>query len=275
LVRLHPRKVQIDEDETGDPVFSVTPRGGGKKILPRRDVVFVPFAMQQDGVRPISAVQIGKEAIALGIVLETMEANFTKRGMRPSGFVHVPKEIGGKALDNIREILKQQFQGAGNTGHVPLLSGGAEFKQLEIKLADQQFISLREFQISEICRVLSLTPTMLMQFTRATYSNSESMGLQFLQTCLASWAQKFEEALSVALIPMDQREKLFVDADFNGLAKVDLSARANAYAQFRSAGILSANECRAMEGRGPVPGGDSYDNPFTSTGPKNSKKNEA
>lgn len=268
LIRLDPRKVQIEEDEaTGEAKFSITPKGDQKRILPRRDVVFVPF--QLDGIKPVSAVHLGREAIALGIVLESMAANFVKRGMRPSGTVSVPTGISDKALNNLREIIAAQFSGVHHAGHTPILPNGAEYKSFEIKLTDAQYLQLREHQIVECARVLSLPPMMLQHYGRVTWGNAEAMGLQYLQTCLASWAQKFEEALTVALIPMDQRDKFFIEADFNGLAKVDLSARANAYAQFRSAGILSANECRAMEGRGPVPGGDSYSNPYTDTGSKN------
>lgn len=56
-----------------------------------------------------------------------------------------------------------------------------------------------------------------------------------------------------------------IEAVADDMLAVDHVGRANAFIQYRSMGVLTANEVRATMNRPPLPGGDELQNPFTTT----------
>lgn len=56
-----------------------------------------------------------------------------------------------------------------------------------------------------------------------------------------------------------------IEAVADDMLAVDHVGRANAFSQYRSMGVLTANEVRATMNRPLLPGGNELQNPFTTT----------
>jgi HK97 family phage portal protein len=108
-----------------------------------------------------------------------------------------------------------------------------------------------------------------MDYSRATWSNSEQMARQLVDFTLKPWLDAWESAYRRVLLSDDDRTGYNIEFVLDELLKGDTAARAAAYAQFRSAGVYTANEIRALENLPSRPDGDELGNPYTSatTGP--------
>ena len=82
-----------------------------------------------------------------------------------------------------------------------------------------------------------MPPSMLFQLDRATWSNAEQMGREFLTFTLEPWLRVIEAALSRALLSREERRTHRVLLDRDDLTRADLTARATAISSLISAKV--------------------------------------
>ena len=167
------------------------------------------------------------------------------------------------AIANIKAAW-DATHGGGRSGGTAIVVNGT-WKPVVLTSVDSQFHEMRAFAVAEIARVFRVPPVLLQDYGRATWSNSSEMGRQFLTYCLTPWLKRIEAEARIKLLQPGEHDSHVVEVLVDDLLRADTAARATAYAQFRSAGILTANEIRAMENRPPIAGGDVLQNPYTAT----------
>ena len=72
-------------------------------------------------------------------------------------------------------------------GRTAILFDGMDFTPFTFNSTDAQFLENRKFQIQEIARAFNIPSPMLGDLERATWSNSEQKGREFLSYTLAPW----------------------------------------------------------------------------------------
>ncbi|WP_377190996.1 phage portal protein [Ruegeria meonggei] len=257
LHRLEPGKVQRDQEPDGEPFFRVSTDAGQVRIS-YRDVLRIEAV---GGVAPIT---LGREAIALAISLENHIATSLKNGARVSGVITSPKTM---PIEAIKKFIKEWvFQHNGmNSGGVAVLDEGRQYQPIAMTLADAQFAENRLEQISEIARVFRVPPTMLFELSRGTWSNTEEMFRQFHTVTLKPWLKDWTDSYAQCLLTPEEQDDAYFEAVTDDLLTTDTAARAAAYGQYRSMGVLSANDVRAGLNLPPREGGDELSNPYTTT----------
>lgn len=259
LIPLSPQAVTI-EFEAREPRFVVR-EGSGKRTLHHRDVLHIPAF---GGAAPI---YLAREAIALALVLEQHAARLFANGARPSGIVSFTGNMPAEALTKAKAAW-QAAHGGSKTGGTAVMDNGAKFQQLVLNSVDAQFAEMRAFQIVEIARAFRVPPVLLMDYARATWSNSEEMGRQFLQFTLLPWLRTWEAAYRRVLLSPEERDIFSIEFVVDDLLRADTASRAAAYSQFRSMGVMTANDVRRRENLPAIEGGDELQNPFTTPGLK-------
>jgi HK97 family phage portal protein len=273
LMRLDPRTVGVEIDATtGEPWYVV----GGKtgRRYGWRDILHVPCPLSLDGASGLPPVRSGREAIALALVLEEHAARLFGNGARPSGILKAPGRLTAEVAERIKASWNAAHSGP-NSGRTAVLEEGMSFETIALSAVDAQFAEMRSFQISEIARVFRVSPVFLMEYGRATWSNSEEMARQFLQFTMLPWLREWEGAYRRVLLSDEERRTYTIEFVVDDLLRADTATRANAYSQFRAMGVMTANEVRARENLPPIEGGDVLANPFTTTNPTGAPANDA
>ncbi len=211
-----------------------------------------------------SPVSLARESIGLSMQLERHAAGLFGSGARPAGLVSFKDRLQPQAIVNAATAFTAMLE-SGKTKGTAFLDGGAEYHQLVLSSVDSQFIELTAFQILQIARAFRVPPQMLYDLSRATWSNGEQMGREFLVYTLEPWLRALEGALRLALFSAEEYPTHRVYFERDDLTRADLGTRAAAYSSLRASGIVNANEVRAWEGMPPYDGGDSFDNPNTSS----------
>jgi HK97 family phage portal protein len=263
--RLDPRAVSILVDDlTGEPAYRVS-SGSAQRDLAREDVLHIP-AFSLDGVKGVSPVHLAREAIALTLVLEQHASRLFANGGRPSGILKFPGKLDPASAGRMKESWQAAHAGS-NAGGTAIIEQDGDFRQLAFSSVDAQFMELRTFQTIEIARAFRVPPSMLFELGRATWGNAEEMGRVFYQLTLLPWLRTWTDALSRLLLSADERKTHAIEFVVDDLMRADTAARAAAYAQLRAAQVLTANECRALENRPALAGGDTLSNPNITTTP--------
>ncbi|NDW43651.1 phage portal protein [Ruegeria sp. PrR005] len=257
LHRLEPGKVQADQEPDGEPFYRVS-TDAGQVRLSYRDVLRIEAF---GGVSPIT---LGREAIALALTFEKYISRSLKNGTRLSGVVEHPNKLDATAKLNFLKDWKATHSGE-NTGNPAIADEGAKFVPMAMTLADAEFAENRLEQVREIARIFRVPPTMLFELSRGTWSNTEEMARQFLQITLRPWLKQWAWSYARCLLTPEERREAYLEVVTDDLLTTDTAARATAYGQYRSMGALTANEVRAGLNLPPKDGGDTLENPYTTT----------
>ena len=250
IIHYRPGVMSVMVEETGEPKFML----GGRPI-PARDIIHLrgPFSR--------CPLTLAREAIATAHVMEAHASRLFRNGARPGGVIEFPKGLGDEGLKKMKAAWRAAHEGAENTGKTAILWDGATFKAMTLNSTDAQFLELRKFQILEIARAFRVPPSMLFELDRATWSNSEQMGFEFLTYTLEPWLQALEAALSRALFTPEERGSYRILFDRDDLTRASLTERATAISSLISARVLNPNEGREWIDLAPYAGGNEFANP--------------
>lgn len=260
FIRIDPLTVEPKTDEaTGEPFYVV--RQGRRAVrYEYRDMLHIQAF---GGSAPINRA---RNAIALAIDLERHAAKLFANGARPSGILSTDAKT-PPALKNIADMWNATFGDPNNTGKPAILPEGTAYQQTGLNSVDAQFEQMRRFQTEEVGRAFRVPPTMLFDLTRGTWSNTEEMGHQFLTYTLRPWLDAWEWAYARVLLTSEERADRFFEFITDDLLTVSFATRATSYGQYRSMGVLTANEVRAGLNLPPLPGGDELGSPHINPDP--------
>lgn len=253
--------ITVEYDQlTREPSYRLQGRG-----IAARDVIHLrsPF-----GRSPLS---LAREAIGLAIVMERHAARLFGRGAKPSGALKFPKGMGEESVKKARAAWRQVHEGDDTGGRTAILFDGAEFEAFQLTSTDAQFLENRKFAIEEIARAFRVPPSMLFHLDRATWSNTEQMGREFLSYCLEPWLVSLEGALRQALFTLEDRPFWRVHFDRDDLTRADLTTRATAINSLIASRVLNPNEGRSWLDLEPYAGGAEFINPNISEAPNGSE----
>jgi len=256
VYRLRPlqadRVVTRRDPESGALFYDI--QGGEQNIPARRMLHLRGFTLDGDvGVNPI---HLARESLGLALETEKAGAEAFSKGVVPPVIISV-KGSPDKALrDQYRDDWVKQHSG---NRHVPAVIGElVKAEQLAINLEDMQFLQSRTFQILEICRWYDVPPHMVFELTRATFSNIEHQGIEFLLYCMQPQLTNWEAELNRTLLTPDEQEEYYFEFLSDALLRTDVKTRWETYNIARNTGAKSANEIRKSENMSGYVGGDTY-----------------
>ncbi len=148
--------------------------------------------------------------------------------------------------------------GLSQAHRIAILEEGMEIHEVGIPPEDAQFLQTRKFQVTEIARIFRVPPHMLADLEKATFSNIEHLGLEFVQHTLRPWLVRWEQAIYRDLLTPKERQSYLAEHLVDALLRGDIKSRNEAYAIGRQNGWWSANDIRKMKNQNPIAGGDVY-----------------
>lgn len=224
--------------------------------LQQRDALHVR-GPSHDGQWGMNPIETCRNAIGLSLAAERFGAGLFSRGVRPSGAMEVPGQLSPEAFARLRDSM-QDYAGAANNAKTLILEEGAKWSQMSMTNEDAQFLETRKFQVNEIARIFRVPPHMIQDLERATFSNIEHMGIDFVVHALRPWLVRIEQSIRRDLI-LDGNH--FAEFLVDGLLRGDTASRYTAYASALQNEWKSVNEIRESENLNPIEGGDVFRNP--------------
>lgn len=257
IIRYRAGLLNFDLDtDTGERFYRLS----SDKISARQVIHLLPPM----GRAPLS---LAMEAIGIAVALDRHAARLFSRGARPSGALKFPKGMGEDSVKKARAAWRVTHEGEDTGGQTAILYDGAEFEAFTLASTDAQFLENRRFQIEEIARSFNIPAPMVGDLSRATWSNSEQKGREFLSYTLEPWLLGLEGALRRALLSDTDRANHVIRFDRDDLTRADLATRATVINSLISSRTINPNEGREWLGLSPRDGGDEFLNPNISAAP--------
>src|SRR6516225_9678603 len=160
-----------------------------------------------DGVTGYSPPKLCKQAYALGLAMEIYGASFYGNGAIAGGWIKIPGKRKPEVLANLRRSVEGVHRGPYNAGRIGLLEEGMDFQSTSISPEDAQFLTGRQFQAIEICRIYRVPPHKVGDYSQAHLANVEISNLDYITTTLRPWAVATETTCSLKLLSQKERRK--------------------------------------------------------------------
>lgn len=257
---LDPRDVRIQRPSPNEPlVYYVKARdsqGIYEQKLTSKDVLHIPeFRLpgQRYGLSPIAAC---RTTIGSAMAADTYAASYFGNAANPGGVIEVPGELTEEQAADIGRDWNITHTGPYRAGKIGILSGGAQFKPLQINAQDAQLLDTRRFSVEEIARIFRVPLSLLGHPVAGamSFASVEAQNLSFVQHSLRPILERIEQALSTLLPEPDG----FIRFNLDALLRGTTLERYDAYTKGLREGFLSLNDVRSIEDLSPVESGDQY-----------------
>lgn len=134
---------------------------------------------------------------------------------------------------------------------------GSQLTPLNIKLADNQFVEVKQYTALQIASAFGIKPYQIGDYTKSSYASAEAQQLSFYVDTLLYILKQYEEELTYKLLSNDEVENGY-HFKFNVavILRADLKTQIETLSQAVSNFIYTPNEARAMLDKEAKEGGD-------------------
>lgn len=223
----------------------------GKPQFIRFENMFHLKGLGFDGIKGFSVVRIARESLGTTKAIERYGSRFFENNATPPAVLEYPGVLTDTSVTNLRNSWEKQHKGPDNAGKIAILEQGMKLNQIGVPPEDAQYLSSRKFSVIEIARWLDIPPHMLKELERATFSNIEQQGIEFVTLTLVKWFKRWEHEANFKLFNTEDRSRFFAEFIPNALLRGDTKARFEAYRMSISSGWMNRNEIRIIENLNP------------------------
>lgn len=244
------------ESKPDGPVF----RYGGDQFTPAgvylsNEIVWVKSpVIDGSGLFGVSLADLAAREIGLSIDLEDFYERLISNGNHFPGWLETDQKLEQQDLQRLREQLNGSA-GLVEAGRVRIFDKGMRYHNTGYSMVDISLIEQEKWILQQTCRTLSVPPQEVFDLSHATYSNIEQGALNFANKTLVPECAEIERAFSTVLWDAGLTD-CYVQFDMNGLLRGSYRDRMEGYRIAIYSGLLSRNECRALEDRPAYEGGD-------------------
>ena len=267
IIPLHPDNVtpEFKKDSDMNEVIYKYSDGKGQQDVFNRDQCWHLKGLSSDGLVGLSPISLAANTIGLAMSAEDHGIAYYRNGAKTSGIVKHPGTLKEDAHARLKTSVQDALSGD-NKFKIIVLENGMDWVNVGMSATDSQYLETRNFQVQEIARLFRV-PCILIGHpdTTTTYASAEQMMMSFVVHCIRPWLVRIEQSINKTLLSPKERGRYFAEFKLDALLRGDTATRYQAYASAITNRWMSPNEVRALENMNPRPGGDTYENPNTSS----------
>lgn len=212
----------------------------------------------RDGIRGVPILHYAGESLGLHRQILEGATSYYQNSARPSGYIKYPTRMSPEDVEAVKKYWKEEYFGSKNVGKVPVL-GGAEFIPFVTMSADdQRIIEALSSSVDDCARWLNISPLLLFNLARGTYSNLGAENVAFYQRSLRPILEKIELELNWKVF--GRRSRFFAQFATSALLRGDPFQQAQVANIGIQNGSVTRNEQRAELNLPPLEG---LDEPLT------------
>lgn len=267
IIPLHPDKVEPEfKDFTNyDVQYKYRDPDSHKQITLSQSECWHLKGLSSDGLLGLSPITLAANSIGLAMSAEDHGISYYKNGAKTSGIVKHPGTLKEDAHTRLKTSVQDAISGD-NKFKIIVLENGMDWVNVGMSATDSQYLETRSFQVQEIARLFRV-PCILIGHpdTTTTYASAEQMMMSFVIHCIRPWLVRIEQSINKTLLTKKEQGRYFAEFKLDALLRGDTATRYQAYASAITNRWMSPNEVRALENMNPREGGDTYENPNTSS----------
>jgi HK97 family phage portal protein len=147
------------------------------------------------GTSPIYAAGV---AATQGLAIQNNSAKFFGNKSQPGGVLTAPGSISDETAGRLKEAWDTKFSGE-NAGKVAVLGDGLKYERMALTAEESQLIDQLKWTAEVVCSVFHVPSYKIGVGAMPTYSNIQSLNVEYYSQCLQSLIESAELCLDEGL----------------------------------------------------------------------------
>lgn len=148
-------------------------------------------------------------------------------------------------VKGIEDYAKGKLESDGIKNIIPIPLG-ATLTPLNVKLADNQFIEVRQYTALQIASAFGIKPYQIGDYTKSSYASAEAQQLSFLVDTLLYILKQYEEELTYKLLSRAEVEQgLYFKFNIDVILRADFHTKIQTLSTAVNSFLMTPNEARA------------------------------
>lgn len=230
-----------------------------KRVSPMDMIHLVMFTY--DGIKGLSVLQNAARSLQIAQSSENAANNYFSNGGKLDGILKVDGPVSKQQREDIRNAWNETY--TANGSGIAILQGNMNYQAVQLSAKESQMLESRQFSVQDIARFFGVSPVLLGDLSKASFSTLEAVQNDFLVHCLQPYITMIENELDRKLLKQSEIN-LSIVLDTNEILRTDKQAQSQYYTALINSGVLSINEARKELGyNGIGEEGDKHVIPFT------------
>lgn len=246
---IHPDRVKVGRASDGSKVFKID-----DQAWTAREILHVP-GLSYDGVTGLDPIGLHRSALGVAAAADEFAGRFFGQGDHTRAYISVPQQLTEEQADETKRQWERFHRGMANAHELGVLGNGATYNTVGLDPEQTQLLETRQFEVTEVARILRIPPHKLYDLTRATFSNIEQQSIEAVVDSIRPWVVRIEAHINFDPDLVPGRGQ-FVEFQLEGLLRGDTATRYAAYAQAVGRPWMLGNEARRLENMPPLEGLD-------------------
>lgn len=230
-----------------------------------------------NGVSGIGLSQIALQSLNLAKATNKSAEKFFDSGCKIDGVLTSSQPMGQKQKQEAKESWEKIYGAYGTGGGIAVLGNDWKYQSISQNSEQSQMLQSREFNITELARYFTISPTLIGDLSHTQYGSLEAAQADFIAHTLLPLISMIQDEFNRKLLKPSERGRIIIDLDEDHIYLSDKSSTATYLSTLTSNGILSINEARHILGLQPIEGGDQHIIAYTDISQntiENNKNNE-
>lgn len=241
-------------------IYYLYSSGGRNYRFGSEEILHFKTSNSLDGVLGVSVQEQLKGTISGGIKSQKMLNKMYNSGFTAKSVLNYTGSLNDA---NVKELVrmteaygKGEFASEGVENIIPIPLGFS-LTPLNIKLADNQFIDVKQFTALQIASAFGIKPYQIGDYTKSSYASAEAQQLSFYVDTLLYIIKQYEEELTYKLLSKDEIEDgYYFKFAVAAILRADLATQIDTLSKGVAGFIYTPNEARAMLDLEAKDGGD-------------------
>ena len=241
-------------------IYYIYSKGGERYKFGSEEIIHLKASNTLDGIKGISVQDQLKMTIKGSIQAQQMINKMYESGFTAKAVLQYTGSLSDENAKNfvkgIEEYARGKLKDEGVENIIPIPLG-ANLQPLNVKLADNQFIEVKQYTALQIASAFGIKPYQIGDYTKSSYASAEAQQLSFYVDTLLYIIKQYEEELSYKLLSEEEIENGF-HFKFNVavILRADLKTQIDSLSTAVNSFIYTPNEARALLDLEAKEGGD-------------------
>ena len=249
---LDPKTVQVWYDDACElmdapDVFYIVSTKKGRIALSSEEVLHFKSHQTLDGLVGVSVREQLASTIQGGAKAQKLVNDMYDSGMTAKAVLQYTGSLNDASVKTLVAEVGKYLKGEGKSGKDKLipLPVGFNLTPLNLKLADSQFIEIKQYTALQIASAFGVKPYQVGDYTKSSYASAEAQQLSFLVDTLLYIVKQYEEEIGYKILT-DSEEAGGYHAKFNTgvILRADQQTQINTLSAAVSNFLMTPNEAR-------------------------------
>ncbi len=234
--------------------------GGKTYRFTSEEILHFKSSNSLDGVIGISVQEQLKSTVTGGVKSQKMLNKMYDNGFTAKAVLNY---TGSLSDANVNELVRmtQAYasgelteEGIKDVIPIPL---GFNFTPLNLKLADSQFIEVRQYTALQIASAFGIKPYQIGDYTKSSYASAEAQQLSFYVDTLLYIVKQYEEELTYKLLTVEEATNGYhFKFNIDVIMRSDFATKVQTLSTATNSFLMTPNEARSKMDLPSLPGGD-------------------